>query len=255
MAGSSTGEMPFLEHLEELRWRLFKCALAVAIGVGVSFALLYSKRIDIIGILAQPIKPFLHQPLMVTHVGDLFDIVMDVSITMGVIAASPVIVWQIWGFLSPALYKHEKRVVIPALIVAALLFLAGMTLAFKYVIPVTLAFFMSFESDSVQTMQTVESYFSFVTSMCLAFGAVFEVPVVIALLSALGIIQPQYLIRFRRHALAGCLIAAALITPGGDPTSLTLLTIPLYLLYEGSIFISKIIAKRRQNRLEAAAAT
>lgn len=252
MAGLSKGEMPFLEHLEELRWRLFKCALAIAIGVTVSFTLLYTKRIDIIGILAQPIKPYLHQPLMVTHVGDLFDIVMDVSITMGIIAASPVIVWQIWGFLSPALYKHEKRVVIPALVIAALLFFAGMALAFKYVVPVTLAFFTSFESESVTTMQTVESYFSFVTSMCLAFGAVFEVPVVIALLSALGIVQPQYLIRFRRHAFAGCLIAAALITPGGDPTSLTLLTIPLYLLYESSIFISRVIAKRRENRLTAA---
>lgn len=240
--------MPFLEHLEELRWRLFKCAVAIAVGVAGSFALLYSKRIDVIGLLAEPIKPFLHQPLMVTHVGDLFDIVMSVSVTMGLIIASPVVVWQIWGFLSPALYGHEKRVVIPSLIVAALLFVAGMALAFKYVVPVTLKFFMSFESESVTTMQTVEGYFAFVTSMCLAFGAVFELPVVIALLSALGIVQPRYLVRFRRHALAGCLVAAAFITPGGDPTSLVLLTIPLYLLYEGSIFVSRLIAMQRERR-------
>ncbi len=249
MAGGDRGEMPFLEHLEELRWRLVKSAVAIAVGVIGSFALLYSQKIDIIGILAEPIKPYLHQPLMVTHVGDVFNIVMQASVILGVIVASPVIVWQAWGFLSPALYRHEKKVVIPALMVAAILFLAGMALAFRYVLPVTLAFYSSFESESVNTMQTVDSYVSFVTSMCLAFGAVFELPVVIALLSALGIVRPQYLSRFRRHALVGCFIAAALITPGSDPTSLVLLTIPLYLLYEGSITVSRVISGRRERQL------
>lgn len=243
--------MPFLEHLEELRWRLFRCAVAIALGVGSSFGLLYSKKIDVIGFLEQPILPYLKQPLVVTHVGDLFDIVMNASITLGLIAASPVIVWQVWGFLSPALYGHEKKVVIPALVSAALLFLAGMALSFYYVLPVTLGFYASFQSESVQIMQTVEGYMSFVTSMCLAFGAVFELPVVIAMMSALGIVQPQYLSRFRRHALVGCLIAAAIITPGSDPTSLILLTIPLYFLYEASITVSRFIARRREARLSA----
>lgn len=245
--------MPFLEHLEELRWRLFRCAVAIALGVGVSFALLYSKKLDLYAFLEQPIKPYLNgQKLMVTHVGDLFDIVMDAAITLGLVAASPVIVWQIWGFLSPALYGHEKKVVIPALVSAALLFLAGMALSFYYVLPVTIGFYMSFQGDSFQVLQTVEGYvFSLVIPMCLAFGAVFELPVVIALLSALGIVQPQYLSRFRRHALVGCLIAAALITPGSDPTSLILLTIPLYFLYEASITVSRVIARRRETRLSA----
>ncbi len=247
--------MPFLEHLEELRWRLFKCAVAIALGVGVSFALLYSKKLDLYAFLEQPIKPYLKQPLVVTHVGDLFDIVMDAAITLGLIAASPVIVWQIWGFLSPALYGHEKKVVIPALVSAALLFLAGMALSFYYVLPVTIAFYMSFQGESFQVLQTVEGYiFSLVIPMCLAFGAVFELPVVIALLSALGIVQPQYLSRFRRHALVGCLVAAAIITPGSDPTSLILLTIPLYLLYEASITVSRVISRRRDHRLSAEAA-
>ena len=123
---------------------------------------------------------------MVTHPGDLFDIVMDVSITLGLIIASPVIVWQVWGFLSPALYRHEKKVVIPALIGAALLFLAGMALAFQYVLPVTLGFFMSFQSDAAEIVPTVHEYMGFVISMCLAFGAVFELPILIVLLTALG---------------------------------------------------------------------
>lgn len=213
MTGSSPTEMPFLEHLEELRWRLFKIALALAIGIGAAFILIFSKQIDVVAILSEPIRPFIRGKLIVTHPGDLFDIAMDAAITLGLIAASPVIVWQIWGFLSPALYKHEKKIVIPALVGAALLFLMGMALAFEYVIPVTLAFFSSFQSEVVEIMPTVKDYMGFVISMCLAFGAVFELPVVIALLSAMGLVQPQLLAKFRRHAAVGCLLAAAIITP------------------------------------------
>jgi sec-independent protein translocase protein TatC len=145
-------------------------------------------------------------------------------------------------------------VVIPALVGAAVLFLAGMVLAFKYVVPVTLAFFMNFQSDVVQVMPTVDKYVGFIMAMCLAFGVVFELPVVIALLSALGIVQPEYLARFRRHAVVGCLVAAAVITPGSDPTSLLLLTIPLYALYEASITISRLIVRRRERSLASEAA-
>ncbi len=251
MAGSNSVEMPFLDHLEELRWRLFKSALAIFVGVGISFGLLYSRQIDVVAILSRPIQPYLTQPLMVTHVGDLFDIVMDASITLGLIAASPVIAWQIWGFLSPALYGHEKKVVIPALVGAALLFLMGMTLAFEYVLPVTIGFLMSFQSASVQIMPTVDKYIGLVISMCLAFGLVFELPIVIALLSALGIVKPRVLAKFRRHAFVGCIMAAALITPGSDPTSLMLLTIPLYALYEVSIGVSHLISRRRERRIAA----
>ena len=241
--------MPFLDHLEELRWRLLKCAIAIALGVGISFVLLFTKQIDIVGLLARPVQPYLQQPLMVTGAGDLFDIVMDASITIGLVLASPVIVWQIWGFLSPALYGHEKKVVIPALMGAAFLFLAGMALAFEYVLPVTLRFFMSFDTESVQTMLTVDKYFGLVFSLCLAFGATFELPIVILLLTALGIVRPSMLVKFRRHAFVGCIIGSAVITPGGDPTSLFLLTAPLYLLYEISIFLSRIVYNRREKRM------
>ncbi|WP_353269499.1 twin-arginine translocase subunit TatC, partial [Gemmatimonas sp.] len=251
MTGSSPTEMPFLEHLEELRWRLFKIALALAIGIGAAFILIFSKQIDVVAILSEPIRPFIRGKLIVTHPGDLFDIAMDAAITLGLIGASPVIVWQIWGFLSPALYQHEKKIVIPALVGAAMLFLMGMALAFEYVIPVTLAFFSSFQSDVVEIMPTVKDYMGFVISMCLAFGAVFELPVVIALLSAMGLVQPQLLAKFRRHAAVGCLVAAAIITPGSDPTSLLLLTIPLYALYEVSITLSRIITRRRDRSLTA----
>ncbi len=249
MASQTHTEMPFLEHLEELRWRLFKVALAIAVGVIGAFALLYTKQIDIIGVIAKPVQPFLNRPLMVTHPSDLFDIVMDASIALGLIVASPVIVWQVWGFLSPALYGHEKKVVIPTLVGAALLFLGGMALSYFFVLPVTLKFLMGFQSASVESVLTVQAYFGFALAMCLAFGAVFELPIVIIFLTALGIIQPRLLVKFRRHAFVGCIIGAAIITPGSDPTSLFALTIPLYLLYEVSITLSRVIYNRREKRL------
>ena len=177
MASQTHTEMPFLDHLEELRWRLFRIAIAVAIGVIGAFALLYTKQIDIIGLIARPVQPYLNRPLMVTHPGALFDIVMDASIALGLIVASPVIVWQIWGFLSPALYGHEKKIVIPALVGAALLFLGGMALSYFFVLPVTLKFLMGFQSASVESVLTVSEYFGFALAMCLAFGAVFELPI------------------------------------------------------------------------------
>ena len=251
MTSTPHSEMPFHDHLEELRWRLFRMAIAVAIGVGVAFTLLYTKQIDVIGLLARPVQPFLKRPLMVTHPSDLFNIVMDASIALGLIAASPVIVWQVWGFLSPALYRHEKKMVIPALIGAALLFLAGMALSYFFVLPVTLGFLLGFQSTSAESVLSVHEYFGFVFAMCLAFGAIFELPIVIVLLSALGIVKYQFLAKFRRHAFVGCIIAAALITPGQDPTSLIALTAPLYGLYEVSIVLSRLISKRRDRRLAA----
>ncbi len=249
MSGSTPSEMPFLDHLEELRWRLFRCAIAIAVGVIGAFVLLYTKQFDVVEVLARPVQPYLKAPLMVTGPGDLFDIVMDASIAIGLVVASPVIVWQVWGFLSPALYGHEKKVVIPALVGAAGLFLAGMALSFFYVLPVTLKFFMGFQTDSVQSMLTVEKYFSFVFAMCLAFGVVFELPIVIILGTALGLIQPRFLAKFRRHAFVGCIIGAAIITPGSDPTSLFALTVPLYFLYEVSIHLSRLVFNRRERRI------
>ncbi len=251
MVGTNQAEMPFLDHLEELRWRLFRVALAIAIGVGGAFLLLYTKQVDVIELLARPVKPYMQGPLIVTHPSDLFDIVMNASIAIGLVVASPVIVWQIWGFLSPALYGHEKKLVIPMLVGAALLFFAGMTLAYVYVLPVTFAFLLGFQRASVKAMLTVHELSGFVISMCLAFGVVFEMPIVILLLTTIGIVKPQFLSKFRRHAFVGCIIAAALITPGQDPTSLALLTAPLYLLYELSIGLSRLVFSRRERRLAA----
>lgn len=243
-------EMPFLEHLEELRWRILRSLVALVAGVIVAFSLLL--KYDVILILERPILPYLngHQ-LVYTHPADPFKITMSMAFALGAIFASPVLVWQIWGFLSPALYKHEKKVIIPVLVFGALLFLGGVSLAFFGIIPITLKMFYSIQTASLTPMITAGEYFDFTVSLSLVLGAVFELPIAVLALTALGLVTPSFLNKFRRHATVVCLVAAAFITPGQDPFSLFAIAIPLYLLYELSVICSIIVYRRKQRREEA----
>jgi sec-independent protein translocase protein TatC len=242
--------MPFLDHLEELRRRLFWIAGAVLLGIVVAFALL--SKLDIIRLLERPILPLLHgQKLIYTHPGTSFHILLNASLVLGLILASPVIVGQIWGFLAPALYSHEKRVMVPVLVSMVVLFLLGVALSYFVVLPLTLTFLMGIESSALTPMISATEYFDFAISMCLAFGLVFEVPIAILALTALGIITPKFLSRYRRHAIIICLTAAAFITPGADPYSLFALAIPLYILYELSVFVAQFAYRKRQKRESA----
>jgi sec-independent protein translocase protein TatC len=243
-------EMPFLDHLEELRWRILRVLVAVVAGVVVAFSLLL--KYDVILILERPILPYLNgNQLVYTHPADPFKITMSMAFALGAIFASPVIIWQVWGFLSPALYKHEKKVVIPVLVFGALLFLGGVSLAFFGIIPITLKMFYSIQTNSLTPMITAGSYFDFVVSLSLVLGAVFELPIAVLALTALGIVTPQFLNKFRRHATVVCLVTSAFITPGQDPLSLLAIAIPLYLLYELSVICSIVVYKRKMRRDEA----
>src|SRR3954451_4944599 len=249
MADAPGTEMPFLDHLEELRKRLFWVAGAVIIGVVVAFVLL--SKLDIIRVLERPILPLLHgQKLIYTHPGTSFHILLNASLVLGIILASPVVVGQLWGFLAPALYAHEKKIVLPVVASMVALFLAGVALSYFVVLPLTLRFLMSIESTALTPMISATEYFDFAISMCLAFGAVFEVPIAILALTALGLITPQFLSRYRRHAIVICLVAAAFITPGADPYSLFALAIPLYLLYELSVMVAQF-SWRKRDKLHA----
>ena len=243
--------MPFLDHLEELRQRLFWIAGAIMIGVIVSFVLLSQKRLDLIGVLAQPIKPFLRNgSLVYTHPGTSFKIILNASIISGLLLASPVIGYQLWGFFSPALHAHEKRVIIPTLMGMVGLFLAGVALCYFIVLPFTLKFFHNFESATLTPMIEATEYFDFIFGMMLAFGLAFELPIAILLLSALGIIQPRTLTKYRRHAIVVCVVAAAFITPDASPTTLFALAGPLYLLFELGVALSYMVTKKRRKREE-----
>jgi sec-independent protein translocase protein TatC len=248
---TASTEMPFLDHLEELRWRLIWSLGAFAVALVVAFALL--TKVDIIRFLEQPILPFLSgRKLVFTHPGDPFRIVLNASFVLAIVMSAPVILFQAWSFLAPALYPHEKRMVVPVLIGATALFCLGVALSFYVVLPFTLKFLLQFQASSLEPMITASEYFGFAIGMSLAFGAVFELPILILVLTALGIVTPALLNRYRRHAIVLCIVAAAFITPGADPTSLFALSVPLYLLFEVSVGLSIVIHRRRLRRQAAA---
>src|SRR6266550_1872460 len=246
-------EMPFLDHLEELRHRLFWIVGAIIVGVVLSFAVLSRGGFDIVAILARPIEPYLRgRQLVFTHPGTSFSIVLNASLILGILFATPVIGYQLWGFFAPALHAHEKRVIVPVLVGMIFLFLCGVTLCYFVVMPFTLKFFMGFESRALTPMIEATQYFVFAFSMMLAFGLAFQLPIAILLLSALGIIKPQFLSRYRRHAIVVTVVVAAFITPDASPTTLFALSIPLYLLFELGVFLSYSVTRRRRMRHEAA---
>ncbi len=251
--------MPFLDHLEELRWRLIWSGAALILSFAIAFTLV--SNFDIIGIIAFPAKDFLHgQKLIYTHPADPFSILMNVSFGVGIVLASPVIGYQVWSFLSPALHPHEKRVIIPVLIGAVGLFLIGCTLAVLWVLPITLELLGGIGGGSLQQMVSASEYFSFAVALTLAFGAVFELPILILALTALGLVTPRMLANYRRHSFVGMLILAAVITPGDMIISTLMLFVPLYGLYELSIVLAwfvyraKLKKARREEEAERLAA-
>ena len=253
MAPGSSGEMPFLDHLEELRWRILWSLVALVIGFFLAFALI--SKFEVLTILQRPILPYLEgRRLVYTHPADSFRITVSVALALGSIFALPVIFYQTWAFLSPALYAHEKKIVIPVLLAGTALFLAGAALSFFIILPITLGFLYNFQSSGLDPMITARDYFGFAVSMSLAMGAVFELPIAILALTALGIVTPAFLTRYRRHALVLCLVGSAFITPGADPLSLFALAGPLYMLYELSVLLSGVVHRRRERRAAAQAA-
>ena len=243
----SSAEMPFLDHLEELRWRIIWSLAALIVGVCVAFFLVF--RFDLLTWMQGPILPFLHgHKLVYTHPGDGFSIVLQTSIMVGIVLALPIIIYQVWIFLSPALHRHEKRVAVPVILGAVMLFIAGAALAWYFVLPMTLRFLFNLGDKSFDQMISANEYFGFVTSLVLAMGAVFELPILILLLSAFGLVTPHFLSKFRRHALLGSYVAAALITPGDLFVTSVALMVPLYLLYELSIALSWLVFRKRLKR-------
>jgi sec-independent protein translocase protein TatC len=246
----STAEMPFLDHLEELRWRIIWSLAAVVVGVGLAFVVVL--KFNLLTWMQGPILPYLHgRRLVYTHPGDGFSILMQTAIIVGVVLALPMILYQAWAFLSPALHRHEKKIVVPVIVGAVVLFIIGAAMAWYFVLPMTLKFLSGLGDESFDQMITVSEYFGFVTSMVLAMGAVFELPIAILLLSALGLVTPQFLTKFRRHAVIASYVVAAIITPGDLFVTSVALMIPLYLLYELSIGLSWLVFRKRQKREQA----
>lgn len=255
MSDGPSGEMPFLDHLEELRYRLLWSLGALMVAMMVAFAVVLRPSLDIIGILAEPVLPFLPSgKLIFTHPADPITISLKVAFGVGLVIASPVIGYHVWRFLSPALHKHEKRVMIPVLVSAALLFGSGVYVGWRWVLPIMLDVLFSIQSASLQQMITAADYFSFMVTTCLAFGATSQLPIVVFALTALGVITPRAMSKFRRHAMVGSVFVSAIVTPGDLVVMTALMALPMYGLYEVSIIVSWFTYRAREKRLRKAAA-
>lgn len=237
-------EMPFFDHLEELRWRLIKILLAVAIGTAVGFVLV--TRLDVLGILIDPIKPFLGGTrLKYLSPTEPFFITLKLAIQVGFLLAFPVVLYQVWAFFSPALEPAERRLIIPSLYLGLVLFAGGVAMAYKIVLPVTLRFTMGFQTESLEQSIVISEYMSVVTRLLLAFGTVFEMPVVILVLAALGVVTPEFLAEKRRHAIVAITVLSSVITPGDVITITLMMMVPLILLYELSIVLARVVTRHR----------
>jgi Tat protein translocase TatC len=247
--------MPFLEHLEELRQRLVRTLLALVAGFLVGYWAV--QRFQVVNLLKAPIAPYLtvtSGKLVVTSPTEAVMITLKLALIVGLVIVSPYIIYQIWGFLSPALYSKEKRLVVPALLAGTVMFVAGSAFGFMVLLPQSLPILFSFQSEGLENLITFQEYFSFVVQLVLAMGLSFEIPLVIMLLTALGIVDPGGLNRFRRFAIVLSATAGAILSPGTDVLSMVLMTVPILLLYELGFVGSWLIHRRRSARAAAAAA-
>jgi sec-independent protein translocase protein TatC len=243
--------MPFLDHLEELRWRILWALLAVVVCSIVAFGLVY--YFDVLELLVQPIRnAYDDQNLQLIYLSpaDPFFVTLRLAIYGGVILALPILVYQIWAFLSPALEAHEKKAIVPSLYLGLLLFIGGVLLAYFAALPVTLEFFKAFLDQSLEGQLEINATLGFIVKMLIAFGAVFELPIVILALSVMGVVTPHFLRSKRRHAIVLITVLASFITPGDAITLTIFMMLPLLLLYEFGIFLSVGVYRRREKAEE-----
>ncbi len=240
--------MSLMEHLTELRDRIVKVVVALLIGMIAAF-LLYDQ---IFAILIAPYEDIANSTTSLTggrllQVDPLegFGIRMKLALYGGIGIAMPVILWQIWQFVTPGLYDHEKRYAIPFLVSALTLFVLGASLAY-YTLPRALEFLISIGgSDNFVTAFAPSKYFTLITYMMLAFGIGFEFPILLIFLQMANIIGPAQLRQARRYAIVGICVMVAVITPSGDPISMLMLAGPMVVFYEGSILIGRLLERRR----------
>ncbi len=244
--------MPFLDHLEELRKRILWSLVSVIVGFAIGLWLV--NRFDLVGVIKGPIAPLLPGgQLMVTSPTEPLMITLKLGFITGLVLASPVILWQLWAFLSPALYAKEKKTLVPSLFVGMLLFLSGGVLAFIFVVPQALRVLLGFQQGSFATMITFENYFSFVIQLVLALGLSFELPLLMVILAALGILRVPMLNKVRPYAIVGSFVAGAVLSPGTDVLSMFMLTIPLLFLYEIGVIGVWAVQRRRDRAARAGA--
>ena len=238
-------ELPVTEHIEELRQRLFKSFIAIIVG----FLIAWPFKKKILLLLERPLPPNLQGKLIFLSPPEAFFTALKISFFAGILISLPYVLYQVWKFIEPGLYEHEKKFILPFMFFSVLFFFLGAAFAYFVILPFGLRFLLGFMGDLLTPQITIGSYVSFVIQMILAFGFVFLLPVVVWLLSKLGIINYKMLEKNRKFAILIIFIVAALLTPP-DAFSQIMMALPLLVLYELSIWVSKIAGRGREEEEE-----
>lgn len=268
MAKKEMKEMSFMDHLEDLRWLLVRSTLAIIILASACYfiddfifdTIIFGPKdptfityrffcelthyfgVDDTYACATEFKFIIQN----TEVGGQFSIYLWTLITAGFILAFPYILWQIWKFISPALYEHERKYAGSFVIVSSILFFIGVLFGYYVIVPLSINFFGTFNvSNTIVNQFSIDSYISMVKTSLIASGLVFELPIIIYFLAKVGLVTADFLRKYRRFAIVIILIVAAIVTPPDIPSQV-IVSIPILILYEASIFIAAVVAKKQE---------
>lgn len=235
-------QQPFTVHLEELRKRLITCFIAVGIGFVASYAF----KEELFYILVAPLKEALKEgdTLIYTHLPEAFFTFLKTALIAGIMLASPVIFYQFWMFVAPGLYDREKKLLVPVLLLSTLFFVGGAMFGYFVVFPFGFDFFLSFATDTIRPMPSMKEYLGFAAKLLLAFGIVFELPLVLTFLARLGIVSVEFLKKYRKYAILLFFCGAAMLTPP-DVVTQVMMAMPLMVLYEISIIGARIFGRKK----------
>ncbi|MDP2646702.1 MAG: twin-arginine translocase subunit TatC [Desulfobacterales bacterium] len=236
-------KIPFTAHLEELRQRLIVCFIAV----GVGFLASYGFKEQIFYLLSRPLVSVMKNngKIIFTGLPEAFFTYLKVAFLSGIMLATPVILYEFWLFVSPGLYKKEKGLLLPIVFLCSFFFVGGALFGYFIVFPFGFQFFLGFATDTIQPLPSMKEYLSFSSKLLLAFGLVFELPVVITFLAKMGIVSVDFLKKNRKYATLLFFVVAAILTPP-DVITQIMMALPLMALYEISILGARIFGKKKE---------
>ena len=250
MATVDPDKMSFLEHLDELRSRLIKVLLWLIVGTAVCWS------------FRDPIFHFLTQPLRVSHPdikfiftspSEALMLKLKMSFFVGIFLSAPCVLYQIWAFVAPGLYRHEKAYALPFIMAGTLFFLGGAAFGHYYLFPITFRFLVDFGGEDMQFLPKVGEYYSFYSWFLLGLGLVFQLPVVIFVLSRIGLVTPGFLLRKFKYAVVISFVVAAIITPTPDMVTQSLLALPMLGLYLLGVGVAALFGRPRRREVEVSA--
>lgn len=238
-------KLPLAAHLEELRKRLLRSLVAIGLG----FVACYYFKEGLFKIITKPLRDVLPKDsyMIFTSLPEAFFTYMKIAFFSSLFLTAPFTLYQIWKFISPGLYPREKKYVVPFVLTSTLLFVGGVVFAYFLALPPAFGFFVEFSTDSLRPMFTMREYLSFSLKFLLAFGISFQLPVFIFFMTKLGIVNSRILSKQRRYAILIIFIAAAVLTPSPDAITQIIMAIPLMVLYEISVSISKFAEKKKKD--------